>query len=85
LNWLESAGLDVKVTQIVFHEADQPDAVGHLFDADQLAGEHGADVNFAPFVEDATAVRDERRSIMKRIGPFRAPPVEKLGFSINFT
>jgi len=51
-----STGLDVKITQIVCHEADQPDTVGHLSDADQLAGEHGVEVDFAPFVADAAGV-----------------------------
>ena len=34
LSWLESTGLDVKVTQVVFHKGDEPDAVGYLLDAD---------------------------------------------------
>jgi len=40
------------------HEADEPDTVRDLSDADQLAGEDGADVDFSPFVAKATAVRD---------------------------
>jgi len=67
LNWLESTGLDVKITQIVLHEADQPDAVGDLLDADQLAGEHGAQVDLAPFVADATATGDSGGPVMDRI------------------
>jgi len=38
-----------------------------LLDADQLAGEHGADVDFSPFVAEATTVRDQRGSVMKRL------------------
>jgi hypothetical protein len=34
--------LTLNLTEIVVHEADQPDFVADLFDADLLAGEHGA-------------------------------------------
>jgi hypothetical protein len=32
----------IEVTEIVLHEADEPYFVANLFDADPLAGEHGA-------------------------------------------
>jgi len=32
----------IKVSEIVLHEADEPYFVANLFDADLLAGEHGA-------------------------------------------
>ena len=37
----QSAGLIVEVSQIVVHEADEPDAVVGLLDADILDGEDG--------------------------------------------
>lgn len=47
------------------HEADQPDTVGDLFDAEQLTGEDRADVDFAAFEADATAIGDQRCPVMK--------------------
>ena len=35
----------VKEPQVVFHEADQPDLVGHLLDPDGLAGEDGRQID----------------------------------------
>ena len=32
----------IKVSEVVLHEADEPDSVANLFDADFLAGEHSA-------------------------------------------
>ena len=49
------------------NEADEPDAVGDLLDADQLAGEHGAQVDFAALVADTASVRDQVGSVIKRI------------------
>jgi hypothetical protein len=37
----------IEETQVVFHKAYQPDFVAHLFHADVLAGEDGAEVNLA--------------------------------------
>lgn len=45
------------------HEADEPNAVGDLFDAEQLAGEDGGDVDFLPFVADSAAVGDQRDAL----------------------
>ena len=46
---------------------DQPDLVGDLSDAHHLAGEHGADVDFASAKADAVAASDAGSSIMERI------------------
>ena len=40
------------------HEADEPNVVAHLFDADVLAGEHDAHVDLLAVVTDATAAGD---------------------------
>jgi len=47
LEWFEPAGLVIEVSQIVVHGADEPDAVVGLSDADILAGEDGAEIDFA--------------------------------------
>lgn len=45
----------IEVFQIMLQEGDLPDAVVHLADADELAGEHDAEVDLA------TAQADESR------------------------
>ena len=52
------------------HEADQPDLVIDLSDADHLAGKHGAEVDFAPAKADAATASDAGGSIMQRILEF---------------
>ena len=47
MNWLEPAGLGVEIAEVVVHEADEPDTVGDLFDADQLTRKHGTQVSAA--------------------------------------
>ena len=49
------------------HEADQPDLVGDLFDADGLSGEHGAEVDLAIFEADATAAGDDVAVVVERV------------------
>ena len=36
------------MAEIVLHEADEPDAIADLLGTQQLAREHGADIDFAP-------------------------------------
>ena len=47
----------VEETQIIVHEADKPDLVVDLLDADFLAGEDRAEVYFLPSEADAAAPR----------------------------
>ena len=65
IDGLEPAGIEIEVTEIVLHEADEPNLVAHLFDADPLAGEHGAQVYFPAFVTD-TATRRRLLCIVGR-------------------
>jgi hypothetical protein len=46
LEGLQSPFLQVDITQIVIHEADEPDAVFDFFDADGLASERLAQIDF---------------------------------------
>ena len=48
----------VEVPEIVIHEADEPDVVGHLLDADALAGEDGAEIDFPSIEADSPARGD---------------------------
>ncbi len=75
LNRLQPHGLGIEVAEIVLHEADEPDTVGHLLDADTLAGEHGAEVDLAALVANAAAVGDQRSSVTKRILEIAQPLV----------
>ena len=73
------------VSEIVAHEADEPNAVVDLLDADALAGKHGRDVDFLPIEADAPATRpppvevamtgDARRPLRSAARPLRPPGV----------
>ncbi|HJN43180.1 MAG TPA: hypothetical protein QF572_03235 [Vicinamibacterales bacterium] len=57
----------IEVSEIVVHEADEPDVVAYLFDPDFLAGEHGAEVDLLAVVTDATLVDDGGRPVVEGI------------------
>ena len=40
--------LQIDITEIVLHEADEPDAVIDFFDADGLTGQAGAEIDLLP-------------------------------------
>ena len=46
MQWFHNSGLQVEVTQIILHEADQPDIFVNFLDADSLSGEDLAEVDF---------------------------------------
>ncbi len=48
----------VENPQIILHEADEPDLVGDLLDADLLASEDRAEVYFLSSKADTTALGD---------------------------
>ena len=41
----EDPCLQIEVSQVVIHKANQPDIIVHFFDADRLAGEDSAEIN----------------------------------------
>jgi hypothetical protein len=49
------ARLQIEVSQIIIHKADQPDIVMNFFDADRLNGEDGAEVDLFAAEADASA------------------------------
>ena len=62
--------LQVEVSEIIAHEADEPNAVIDFLDAEFLAGQHGGDVD--PFAMRAkpAASGDDNVTIVERIGEF---------------
>ena len=55
LDGFKPAGFVVEVAEIVVHEADQPNLLADLLDADALAGEDGAEIDLLPIEADAPA------------------------------
>jgi hypothetical protein len=74
LKGFEPASLVVEVSQVVVHEADEPDALVGLPDADLLAGEDRAEVDLALFVADAAAGCDCDRLVVEGIVELRQAP-----------
>jgi len=58
----------VDVSEIVAHEADDPDAVVDFLNADALAGEHGGYVDFLAMQADAAAGGDQDFAIVEWVG-----------------
>jgi hypothetical protein len=54
---LYSVNCSVKETQIILHEADEPDLVGDFSNTHVLPGEHGAEADLAMAHADASALR----------------------------
>jgi hypothetical protein len=53
--------------QIVIHKTHKPDIVVHFLDADRLAGENGAEVDFFASQADAATVRDHDALVVEGI------------------
>jgi len=64
---LQSFLLQVYITQIIVHKADEPDAVVDLFDADGLASQAGTEIDLFAIKTQATAVGDHDRLVVKRV------------------
>ena len=65
---LQGLLLQVEVSEIVMHEADEPNAVVDFLDAELLAGQHGRDVDFLAMQAEPSAGRDENVAVMERVG-----------------
>ena len=59
--------LQIDVSEIVAHEADDPNAVVELLDADALAGEHGRDIDLLSMHADAAAGGDEDVAVVEGV------------------
>ena len=55
------------ISQIIVHEADEPNAVFDFFDSEPLPGHDGRDVDLFAMHADAAAGCDENISVMERI------------------
>jgi|RhiMetdeSRZDD1v2_1073273.scaffolds.fasta_scaffold1830369_1 hypothetical protein len=56
--------------------SDEPDPLGHLGDADALAGEDVAEIDFAAFEADAATPGDGDRVVVKGVGELIESPVD---------
>src|SRR6185312_1736989 len=65
---LQGLLLEVEVSEIVVHEADEPDAVVDFLDAELLAGQHGRDVDLLAMQAEPSAIGDENVAVVERIG-----------------
>lgn len=61
MEWFQPAGLVVEVSQIVVHEADEPDVVAGLLDADGLSVEDGTEIDLALMEANTAACGDDQR------------------------
>jgi len=76
---LQNLLLQIDVTEIVVHEADQPNSVVDLFDAHGLNGERSAEVYFLFVNADSSAAGDESCPIVEQIGEFTDAAVRTSG------
>jgi hypothetical protein len=65
---LQGLLLQVEVTEIVVHEACEPNSLVDLLDAELLTGEDGRDVDLLAMQAEASASRDENVAVVERIG-----------------
>lgn len=68
---LQGLLLEIEISEIVVHEADEPNAVIDFLDAELLTGQHGRDVDPFAMQAEATASGDDDVAIVEGIGQFR--------------
>src|SRR5215813_8156657 len=68
---LQGLLLQVEISEIVMHEADEPDPLVDFLDAELLAGQHGRDVDLLAVQAQATAGGDDNVAIVEGIAEFR--------------
>jgi hypothetical protein len=64
---LQSSLLQVDIAQIIVDEADEPNSLVDLLDAEALSGKDGGDINFLSVQADAAAGGDEDVSVVEGI------------------
>src|SRR5580692_3924189 len=67
---LQGLLLQVEVSQIVMHEADEPNALVDFLDAKLLACQHRGDVDLLAMKAEPAAGGDDHIAIVERIGEF---------------
>ena len=65
----------IKESQVVLHEADQPDLVADLLDADVLTGEDSTEVYLALANAEAPATRDGDGPVVERVRQLADPAI----------
>jgi len=76
LKGFQPAGLVVEVSEIVMHEADEPNAVVGLLDSDVLAGKDGAEIDLSLLVAYAAAGREGDCLVVERVVEVWQPPID---------
>ena len=76
---MQSFLLQIDVTEIVVHKADQPNTVVDLFDTHGLTRERSAEIYFLFENADPPAVGNQSRPIVERIGEFSDAAVRAYG------
>jgi hypothetical protein len=71
---LQGSLLQVDVSEIIGHEADEPNAVVGFLDSEPLSGEDGGDVDLLAVQADASAGGDEDVAVVEGVGD-RLPAV----------
>src|ERR1700738_215038 len=64
---LQGSLLQIDVSEILAHKAEDPNSVVDLLDADALAGKHGGDVDLLSMHADAAAGGDENVAVVEGI------------------
>ena len=67
VKWLQSFFLQIDITEIILHKADEPDAGIDLLDTDGLASERFAQVNFLAIQTQTAATGNHNGFIVKGI------------------
>ncbi|MBS1867703.1 MAG: hypothetical protein JSS69_17450, partial [Acidobacteria bacterium] len=75
--WFEHPRLQIEVSQIIIHKADQPDVVVHFFDARGLPGEDRAEIDFPATQANAATTGEHDGSVVEK--------GSRLKTSINFS
>jgi hypothetical protein len=76
--------LQVEVSEIIAHEADEPNAVVDLLDAESLARQHGRDVDFLATQAEASASGHQNVAVVERVGQFRQAVVTACRRGISY-
>jgi len=64
---LQGSLLQADISEIIVHEADEPNAVADFLDAEFLTGEHGRDIDLFSVHADASTGGDKDVAVVERI------------------
>ena len=81
---MQSLFLQIDITEIIVHKANQPDTVVDLSDAHSLTCERGAEIDFLFENADSSAAGDKSSPIVERIGEFSDAAIRPRGRFVDF-